>query len=110
MRRPAASASTTTALNGPWIAASGWLSGRRVGWTRTQTPSAPTRSQMASSLSAYPSAAAWAMSAASDSRSAYTTGTRVLGIVNGTTNFILDEMATKGLGFDEALATAQELG
>ena len=38
------------------------------------------------------------------------TVTRVLGIVNGTTNFILDEMATKGLSFDEALATAQELG
>ena len=36
--------------------------------------------------------------------------TAVLGIVNGTTNFILDEMATRGLGFDEALALAQELG
>lgn len=34
----------------------------------------------------------------------------VLGIVNGTTNYILDEMSTKGLSFDEALATAQELG
>lgn len=38
------------------------------------------------------------------------TVTRVMGIVNGTTNYILDEMATKGLGFDEALAAAQELG
>ena len=38
------------------------------------------------------------------------TVTRVLGIVNGTTNFILDEMATKGIDFDEALATAQQLG
>lgn len=36
--------------------------------------------------------------------------TSVLGIVNGTTNYILDEMSTKGLSFDQALATAQELG
>lgn len=36
--------------------------------------------------------------------------TAVLGIVNGTTNYILDEMTTKGLQFDEALAQAQELG
>ena len=36
--------------------------------------------------------------------------TSVLGIVNGTTNYILDEMTTKGLSFDEALSTAQELG
>ena len=34
----------------------------------------------------------------------------VAGIVNGTTNFILDEMSTKGLSFETALATAQELG
>lgn len=38
------------------------------------------------------------------------TVTRVLGIVNGTTNYILDEMATKGLDFETVLATAQELG
>lgn len=36
--------------------------------------------------------------------------TSVLGIVNGTTNYILDEMSTKGLSFDEALAAAQTLG
>jgi homoserine dehydrogenase len=36
--------------------------------------------------------------------------TRVLGIVNGTTNFILDEMTREGTGFDEALRRAQELG
>lgn len=36
--------------------------------------------------------------------------TAVVGIVNGTTNYILDEMTTKGLSFDEALASAQELG
>ncbi|MDO4899426.1 homoserine dehydrogenase [Actinomyces sp.] len=36
--------------------------------------------------------------------------TSVLGIVNGTTNYILDEMSTKGLSFDAALAAAQELG
>lgn len=36
--------------------------------------------------------------------------TSVAGIVNGTTNYILDEMTTKGLGFEEALAAAQELG
>ncbi len=36
--------------------------------------------------------------------------TAVLGIVNGTTNYILDEMTTKGLGFDEVLAEAQRLG
>jgi len=38
------------------------------------------------------------------------TVTRVLGIVNGTTNFILDEMATRGLAFADALAEAQRLG
>ena len=32
------------------------------------------------------------------------------GIVNGTTNYILDEMTTKGMDFGEALAKAQELG
>ncbi len=36
--------------------------------------------------------------------------TRVLGIVNGTTNYILDKMDTSGAGFAEALAEAQELG
>ena len=36
--------------------------------------------------------------------------TSMLGIVNGTTNYILDEMSTKGLSFETALATAQELG
>lgn len=35
---------------------------------------------------------------------------RVLGIVNGTTNFILDEMTTGGHDFDVVLARAQELG
>ncbi len=36
--------------------------------------------------------------------------TRVLGIVNGTTNFILDKMDTSGAGFADALEEAQELG
>ncbi len=36
--------------------------------------------------------------------------TRVLGIVNGTTNFILDKMDSFGAGYDETLAEAQELG
>jgi homoserine dehydrogenase len=36
--------------------------------------------------------------------------TRVLGIVNGTTNYILDKMDTAGAGFSEALEEAQELG
>jgi homoserine dehydrogenase len=36
--------------------------------------------------------------------------TRVLGIVNGTTNFILDKMDTAGSGFAEALEEAQALG
>ena len=36
--------------------------------------------------------------------------TRVLGIVNGTTNFILDQMDTTGAGFADALEEAQELG
>lgn len=36
--------------------------------------------------------------------------TRVMGIVNGTTNFILDSMATKGMSYEDALATAQRLG
>ncbi|RAY15744.1 homoserine dehydrogenase [Actinomadura craniellae] len=35
---------------------------------------------------------------------------RVLGIVNGTTNYILDQMDTHGAGFGEALEEAQELG
>ena len=35
---------------------------------------------------------------------------RVLGIVNGTTNFILDAMTSTGAGFDEALDEAQRLG
>ncbi|GIJ00163.1 homoserine dehydrogenase [Sediminihabitans luteus] len=35
---------------------------------------------------------------------------KVLGIVNGTTNYVLDQMATTGLGLDEAVAQAQELG
>jgi len=35
---------------------------------------------------------------------------RILGIVNGTTNFILDRMHTIGATLDEALATATELG
>ena len=36
--------------------------------------------------------------------------TRVLGIVNGTTNFILDQMDSTGAGFADALDEAQELG
>ncbi|MGH8862086.1 MAG: homoserine dehydrogenase [Jatrophihabitantaceae bacterium] len=36
--------------------------------------------------------------------------TRVLGIVNGTTNFILSRMDATGAGFDEALAEATALG
>ncbi|HEX7738998.1 MAG TPA: homoserine dehydrogenase [Marmoricola sp.] len=36
--------------------------------------------------------------------------TRVIGIVNGTTNYILDKMDTSGAGFSEALAEAQALG
>ena len=35
---------------------------------------------------------------------------KVFGIVNGTTNFILTEMAASGAAYDEALARAQELG
>ena len=35
---------------------------------------------------------------------------RVLGIVNGTTNFILTKMADEGRGFDDVLAEAQRLG
>ncbi|MEZ5077340.1 MAG: homoserine dehydrogenase [Solirubrobacterales bacterium] len=35
---------------------------------------------------------------------------KVFGIVNGTTNFILSEMASTGAGYDEVLARAQELG
>nr|WP_216844042.1 homoserine dehydrogenase [Phytoactinopolyspora alkaliphila] len=36
--------------------------------------------------------------------------TRVLGIVNGTTNYILDQMDSYGSGFAEALEEAQSLG
>jgi homoserine dehydrogenase len=35
---------------------------------------------------------------------------KVFGIVNGTTNFILTEMAASGAGYDEVLARAQERG
>ena len=35
---------------------------------------------------------------------------RVLGIVNGTTNYILDQMDAHGAGFNDALGEAQELG
>jgi homoserine dehydrogenase len=35
---------------------------------------------------------------------------RVLGIVNGTTNYVLDKMDTTGAGFSEAVEQAQELG
>jgi homoserine dehydrogenase len=35
---------------------------------------------------------------------------RIHGIVNGTTNYILTEMATRGLSYKEALRQAQELG
>ncbi len=36
--------------------------------------------------------------------------TRVLGIVNGTTNYVLDKMDGSGMGFAEAVAQAQQLG
>ncbi|MEL4357873.1 MULTISPECIES: homoserine dehydrogenase [unclassified Luteococcus] len=36
--------------------------------------------------------------------------TTVMGIVNGTTNYILDQMTTTGADFDDALKQAQELG
>lgn len=36
--------------------------------------------------------------------------TRVMGIVNGTTNFILDAMSSRGLDYAAALGQAQELG
>ena len=35
---------------------------------------------------------------------------RIMGIVNGTTNFILTRMSEQGTGYGEALAEAQELG
>ena len=35
---------------------------------------------------------------------------RIHGIVNGTTNFILSEMARSGMSYEQALALAQELG
>ena len=35
---------------------------------------------------------------------------RIIGIVNGTTNFILTKMTKEGLGFSDALRQAQELG
>jgi homoserine dehydrogenase len=36
--------------------------------------------------------------------------TSAVGIVNGTTNFILEQMATQGMAFDAALAEAKRLG
>lgn len=35
---------------------------------------------------------------------------KIMGIVNGTTNYILDQMDTKGMSFEEALQLATELG
>lgn len=35
---------------------------------------------------------------------------RILGIVNGTTNYVLDEMTQRGLSYDVALKQAQDLG
>ncbi|MBC7551138.1 MAG: homoserine dehydrogenase, partial [Cellulomonas sp.] len=35
---------------------------------------------------------------------------RILGIVNGTTNYVLDQMATEGLDLDTAVVQAQQLG
>jgi homoserine dehydrogenase len=35
---------------------------------------------------------------------------RVLGILNGTTNYVLDQMTTNGLGLDDAVRQAQALG
>jgi len=35
---------------------------------------------------------------------------RILGIVNGTTNYVLDQMTQRGLGYDVALKEAQDLG
>lgn len=35
---------------------------------------------------------------------------KVLGIVNGTTNYILDQMTTRGWSYEQALEKAQELG
>ncbi|MGI5997106.1 MAG: homoserine dehydrogenase [Lutispora sp.] len=40
-------------------------------------------------------------------------GSRILsieGVLNGTTNFIIQEMETKGIGYEEALRTAQNIG
>ena len=54
MRRPATSASTTTALKAPLTVASGWLLGNNAGYTRAETASLPSSrrsfSQIASSL------------------------------------------------------------
>ena len=36
--------------------------------------------------------------------------TRMLGIVNGTTNYVLDQMTTTGMGLAEAVGQAQQLG
>lgn len=36
--------------------------------------------------------------------------TEIMGIVNGTTNYILTKMAEEGMGYEEALAKATELG
>jgi homoserine dehydrogenase len=36
--------------------------------------------------------------------------TRILGIVNGTTNYVLDRMTREGLAFEDVLRQAQELG
>ncbi len=36
--------------------------------------------------------------------------TKIMGIVNGTTNYILTKMSTEGVSYDDVLAEAQELG
>ena len=63
-----------------------------------------------SSTTRPPSAAPSRSSARCATASRATGCTRILGIVNGTTNYILDRMDREGDSFDEALAAATELG
>ncbi len=62
------------------------------------------------SRSRRPWAAASPSSARSSTRSSATRSSSVMGIVNGTTNYMLTRMAEDGLDYDDALAEAQARG
>ncbi len=91
--------------------ASRWSRPTRSCWP-TSAPSCSTRPRPPGSTcsSRRRSAGASPSSGRCASRWSVSRITRVIGIVNGTTNFILTRMTEEGVGYAEALAEAQSLG